>query len=347
MGIFRELRYELSALFFALGILGMVFSLTQYLAPTQSPDWLKSIHHAVGEYVVWEAFHARAFGDPAWDAELYPVRAVARRHHVRMLVQPVHLSGRLRAGYQDQVEFEWIHEGLVDRLPQLSDAASGPHGNREWGSVEFRIFQDACACRDSFFGKNVDLRQHRDDGVRRNVREERAGRKPDLSLDLRLGIRGVDQEEDQVRLKDLLERGVERLDQPERHAIDESDCVREQDPFPRPDQAARGRRQGRKHPVLHEQMLVRQGVTERRLPCVRIAREGDQVIAPVLPYDPSDLPLPSDRLEFVADLLHPTLHGFVVRVDPLLPARHETGPLPDVSLMDPFPEERDLIVEEG
>ncbi|TLZ97696.1 MAG: hypothetical protein E6J96_04655 [Methanobacteriota archaeon] len=56
MGIFRELRYELSALFFALGILGMVFSLTQYLAPTQSPDWLKSIHRAVGEYVVWEAF---------------------------------------------------------------------------------------------------------------------------------------------------------------------------------------------------------------------------------------------------------------------------------------------------
>src|SRR5207247_7020804 len=56
MGIFRELRYELSALFFALGILGMVFSLTQYLASAQSPDWLKSIHLAVGEYVVWEAF---------------------------------------------------------------------------------------------------------------------------------------------------------------------------------------------------------------------------------------------------------------------------------------------------
>jgi len=56
MGIFRELRYELSALFFALGILGMVFSLTQYLASAQSPDWLKSIHRAVGEYVVWEAF---------------------------------------------------------------------------------------------------------------------------------------------------------------------------------------------------------------------------------------------------------------------------------------------------
>src|SRR5437879_12919305 len=194
-----------------------------------------------------------------------------------MLVKPWHLSGSLRAGYQDHVEFEWIHEGLVDRLPQLSDAASGPHGNSGWGSLEFRIFQDACASRDSFFGKNVDLRQHRDDGVRRNVREERAGRKPDLSLDLRLGIRGVDQEEDQVRLKDLLERGVERLDQPERHALDESDWLREQEPFPRPDQAARARRQGRKHPILYEQMLVSQGVAERSIPCIRINREGDQV----------------------------------------------------------------------
>src|SRR6267143_5652927 len=56
MGLFRELRYELSALIFALGILAMVFSLTQYLFPTQSPDWLKSIHRAIGQFVVWESF---------------------------------------------------------------------------------------------------------------------------------------------------------------------------------------------------------------------------------------------------------------------------------------------------
>jgi len=56
MGIFRELRYELSALILALGILGMILSLTQYLFPAQSPDWLVSIHKAVGQYVVWEAF---------------------------------------------------------------------------------------------------------------------------------------------------------------------------------------------------------------------------------------------------------------------------------------------------
>src|SRR2546426_12323984 len=58
MGLFRELRYELSSLIFGLGILGMVFSLTQYLIPTQSPDWLQSIHRAVGDYAVWEAFFA-------------------------------------------------------------------------------------------------------------------------------------------------------------------------------------------------------------------------------------------------------------------------------------------------
>lgn len=56
MGIFREFRYELSALFFFLGILAMIFSLTQYFAAAQSPDWLRSIHGAVGNYVIWEAF---------------------------------------------------------------------------------------------------------------------------------------------------------------------------------------------------------------------------------------------------------------------------------------------------
>src|SRR6195256_6976386 len=56
MGLFRELRYELSALIFAVGILAMVFSLTQYFAGTQSPDWLKSIHVAVGNFVIWEVF---------------------------------------------------------------------------------------------------------------------------------------------------------------------------------------------------------------------------------------------------------------------------------------------------
>src|SRR5437762_13891647 len=56
MGLFRELRYELSTLILALGVLGTVLSLTQYLVPTGSPDWLQSIHRAVGNYVVWEAF---------------------------------------------------------------------------------------------------------------------------------------------------------------------------------------------------------------------------------------------------------------------------------------------------
>lgn len=56
MGLFREFRYELSSLFFALGILAMVFSLTQFLAPAESPDFLRTIHEAVGPYVIWEAF---------------------------------------------------------------------------------------------------------------------------------------------------------------------------------------------------------------------------------------------------------------------------------------------------
>src|SRR6266571_7781182 len=71
------------------------------------------------------------------------------------------------------------------------------------------------------------------------------------------------------------------------------------------------------------------------------------MITAVLPDDPADFPFPADRLELVSDLLHPPLHGFVVRVDSLFPARHESGPLPDVALVNPFPKERDLVVEEG
>jgi len=56
MGLFREFRYELSTLFFALGILGTALSLTQIFLSAQSPDWLKSIYAAIGNYVVWEAF---------------------------------------------------------------------------------------------------------------------------------------------------------------------------------------------------------------------------------------------------------------------------------------------------
>lgn len=56
MGLFREFRYEFSSLILAAGVLAMVFSLTQYLVPNQSPDWLKSIHAAVGQWVVWELF---------------------------------------------------------------------------------------------------------------------------------------------------------------------------------------------------------------------------------------------------------------------------------------------------
>jgi hypothetical protein len=54
MGFFREFRYEVSALVLAVGVLAMVFSLTQYLMPRESPDWLRSIHQAIGNYVFWE-----------------------------------------------------------------------------------------------------------------------------------------------------------------------------------------------------------------------------------------------------------------------------------------------------
>ena len=71
------------------------------------------------------------------------------------------------------------------------------------------------------------------------------------------------------------------------------------------------------------------------------------MIAPVLAHDPTDFPFPADCLELVSDFLHPPFHGFVVCVDALFPTRHEPGPLPDVALVDPFPQEGDLVMKEG
>lgn len=54
MGFFREFRYELSALVFGLGILAMVFAVTQAFFAGASPDWLRGVHNAVGGWVIWE-----------------------------------------------------------------------------------------------------------------------------------------------------------------------------------------------------------------------------------------------------------------------------------------------------
>ncbi len=55
MGILRDLRYELSTLVFGLGILSMVFLVTD-LFPGVTPDWLKNINVAIGEWMIWVGF---------------------------------------------------------------------------------------------------------------------------------------------------------------------------------------------------------------------------------------------------------------------------------------------------
>ena len=56
MGFLRDLRYELSTLVFGLGILSMVLSITYWLLPAQSPDWLRNINNAIGNWMIWVAF---------------------------------------------------------------------------------------------------------------------------------------------------------------------------------------------------------------------------------------------------------------------------------------------------
>jgi hypothetical protein len=52
----RDLRYELSTLIFGLGILSMVLSITYWLIPSQTPDWLQAVDRAIGNWMIWVAF---------------------------------------------------------------------------------------------------------------------------------------------------------------------------------------------------------------------------------------------------------------------------------------------------
>ena len=56
MGLLRDLRYELSTLFFGLGILSMVFAITYWLLPGATPQWLLNIDNAIGNWMIWVAF---------------------------------------------------------------------------------------------------------------------------------------------------------------------------------------------------------------------------------------------------------------------------------------------------
>ncbi len=52
----RDLRYELSTLIFGLGILSMILAFTYWAIPALTPDWLKGINDAIGNWMIWVAF---------------------------------------------------------------------------------------------------------------------------------------------------------------------------------------------------------------------------------------------------------------------------------------------------
>jgi hypothetical protein len=56
MASLRDFRYELSTLIFGLGILSMVLAITYWLIPSQTPDWLRGINNAIGNWMIWVAF---------------------------------------------------------------------------------------------------------------------------------------------------------------------------------------------------------------------------------------------------------------------------------------------------
>ncbi len=52
----RDLRYELSTLIFGLGILSMILAFTYWVVPDQTPDFLKNVNNAIGNWMIWVAF---------------------------------------------------------------------------------------------------------------------------------------------------------------------------------------------------------------------------------------------------------------------------------------------------
>ncbi len=56
MGFLRDFRTEISGVVFGLGILSMIFVLTAWVFPAQTPIWLKSINDSIGNWMIWVAF---------------------------------------------------------------------------------------------------------------------------------------------------------------------------------------------------------------------------------------------------------------------------------------------------
>lgn len=52
----RDLRYELSTLVFGLGILSMILSITYWIIPNLTPDWLRTVNNTIGNWMIWVAF---------------------------------------------------------------------------------------------------------------------------------------------------------------------------------------------------------------------------------------------------------------------------------------------------
>src|SRR5205809_660270 len=193
MGLFRELRYELSSLIFGLGILAMIFSLTQYLIPTQSPDWLQSIHRAVGNYVVWEAFLGFL---AVLGGGFYFVDTIRKEREFERListpskevfVKPVEFAASLRILGEDEMDLDRVCEGAGDDVPQLVESPSGPRGNRDGRPMEFRFAEHLGLRGDLTFGEEVGFRQDGPHRIRGDLREQGARGQADLAKDLVFG----------------------------------------------------------------------------------------------------------------------------------------------------------------
>jgi succinyl-diaminopimelate desuccinylase len=181
------------------------------------------------------------------------------------LVEP----GAFVVGQEQADGLEPVGEPLGDAGAQLVEPLAAQRRDLEGVRVAVR---EASAAEGI---DGVDLVEHELDGelVGADLAQDAVDGR-DLLHEALLGLRRVDDVEDQVGDERLLERGGEPLDQLVGQPAHKADRVGDQIAAPLVLEAARGRVERLEEPVADGDAGVREGVQERRLAGVRVAGQG-------------------------------------------------------------------------
>lgn len=200
-------------------------------------------------------------------------------------------------------------DGAGDQPLQLLDARSRTRRDRHGGALVVAQPGEHHGIRDVRLVQGHDLGDVVGPHVRENVPHG-------LELTLRIRVGGVDHVHDDVRVRDLLERGAERLDELRGKGPHEAHGVRQGVA-----DAVRGLRlahrgvQGGEQGVLHEHTGVRESVQQGGLPGVGVARDRHGGHRVALAVQPLGLPGGLHGRDLPAQLGHPLTDATAVQLD--------------------------------